>query len=203
MLGQRLCVPDVIELKKEIMEEAHSSAYAMHPGSTKMYQTLRDHYWWRGMKREIAEFVSKCLTCQQIKIEHQKPAGLLQPLSIPEWKWERITMYFVTGLPRTQGGHDANWVIVDRLTKSAHFIATNNTYSLERYARLYVDEIVRLHGAPVSIYRTKIPASLLDSGRSYKMLWAPDYISVLLFTNRHMANQREPFRLWRICLEHA
>ena len=70
MLGQRLCVPDVIELKKEIMEEAHSSAYAMHPGSTKMYRTLKDHYWWRGMKREIAEFVSKCLTCQQIKIEH-------------------------------------------------------------------------------------------------------------------------------------
>ena len=130
VLGQRLCVPDVIELKKEIMEEAHSSAYAMHPGSTKMYQTLRDHYWWRGMKREIAEFVSKCLICQQIKIEHQKPAGLLQPLSIPEWKWERITMDFVTGLPRTQSGHDAIWVIVDRLMKSAHFIATNNTYSL-------------------------------------------------------------------------
>ena len=70
VLGQRLCVPDVIELKKEIREEAHSSAYAMHPGSTKMYRTLRDHYWWKGMKREIAEFVSKCLTCQQIKIEH-------------------------------------------------------------------------------------------------------------------------------------
>ena len=82
------------------------------------------------MKREIAEFVSKCLTCQQIKIEHQKPTGLLQPLSIPEWKWERITMDFVKGLPRTQRRHDAIWVIVDRLTKSAHFIATNNTYSL-------------------------------------------------------------------------
>ena len=109
------------------------------------------------MKREIAEFVSKCLTCQQIKIEHQKPAGLLQPLSIPEWKWERITMDFVTGLPRTQGGHDAIWVIVDRLTKSAHFIATNNTYSLERYARLYVDEIVRLHGAPMSIVSDRDP----------------------------------------------
>ena len=157
VLGQRLCVPDVIELKKEIMEEAHSSAYAMHPGSTKMYWTMRDHYWWRGMKREIAEFVSKCLTCQQIKIEHQKPVGLLQPLSIPEWKWERFTMDFVTGLPRTQRGHDAIWVIVDRLTKSAHFIATNNTYSLERYAQLYVDEIMRLHGAPVSIISDRDP----------------------------------------------
>ena len=157
VLGQRLCVPDVIELKKEIMEETHSSAYAMHPGSTKMYRTLRDHYWWRGVKREIAEFVSKFLTCQQIKIEHQKPPGLLQPLSIPEWKWERIMMDLVTGLLRTQRGHDAIWVIVDRLTKSAHFIATNNTYSLERYAQLYVDEIVRLHGAPVSIVSEKDP----------------------------------------------
>ena len=147
----------MIELKKEIMEEAYSSAYAMHPGSTKMYRTLKDHYWWRGMKREIAEFVSKCLTCQQIKIEHQKPAGLLQPLSIPEWKWERITMDFVTGLPKTQRGHDAIRVIVDRLTKSTHFIATNNTYSIERYARLYVDEIVRLHGAPVSIVSDRDP----------------------------------------------
>ena len=157
VLGQRLCVPDVIELKKEIMEEAHSSAYAMHPGSTKMYRTLKDHYWWRGMKREIAEFVSKCLTCQQIKIEHQKPSGLLQPLSILGWKWERITMDFMTGLPKTQRGHDTIWVIVDRLTKSAHFIATNNTYSLERYAWLYVDEIVRLHGAPVSIVSERDP----------------------------------------------
>ena len=157
VLGQRLCVPDVIELKKEIMEKAHSSAYAMHLGSTKMYWTLRDHYWWRGMKREIAEFVSKCLTCQQIKIEHQKPVGLLQPLSIPEWKWERITMDFVTGFPRTKRGHDVIWVIVDRLTKLAHFIATNNTYSLERYAQLYVVEIVRLHGAPVSIVSDRDP----------------------------------------------
>ena len=109
------------------------------------------------MKREIAEFASKCLTCQQIKIEHQKPAGLLQPLSIPEWKWERITMDFVTGLPRTQHGHDSIWVIMDRLMKSAHFIATNNIYSLERYAQFYVDEIVRLHGAPVSIVSDRDP----------------------------------------------
>ena len=68
MLGHRLCVPDVIELKKEIMEEAHSSAYAMHPWSTKMYRTLKDHYWWRGMKREIEEFVSKCPTYQQLRL---------------------------------------------------------------------------------------------------------------------------------------
>ena len=139
------------------MEEAHSSAYVMHPGSTKMYRTLRDHYWWRGMKTEIAEFVSRCLTCQQIKAEHQKPAGLLQPLPVPKWKWERITMDFVVRLPRTQSGHDAIWVIVDLLTKSAHFLAVKNTYPLEKLAQIYVDEIVRPHGAPVSIVSDRDP----------------------------------------------
>ena len=83
VMGQRLCVPDVGDVRREIMEETHSSAYAMHSGSTKMYHTLKEHYWWKGMKRDIAEFVSRCLTCQQVKAEHQKPAGLLQSLPIP------------------------------------------------------------------------------------------------------------------------
>ena len=100
MMGHRLCVPDVGELKKEIMEEAHSFACARHPGSNKMYHTLREHYWWRGMKKDVAEFVSRCLICQQVKAEHQRPAGFLQSLSIPQWKWEKITMDFVVGLSR-------------------------------------------------------------------------------------------------------
>ena len=120
--GQRMCVLEYGELKRDIMEEAHSSAYAMHPGSTKMYKTLKEHYWWNGMKKEIASFVSRCLTCQQVKAEHQKPVGKIQLLPIPVWKWENITMDFVTGLPRTQRQHDAIWMIVDRLTKSAHFL---------------------------------------------------------------------------------
>ena len=98
VMGQRLYVPDVGDVRREIMEEAHSSAYAMHSGSTKMYHTLKEHYWWKGMKRDITEFVSRCLTCQQVKAEHQKPTGLLQSLPIPQWKWERITMDFVVGL---------------------------------------------------------------------------------------------------------
>ena len=107
MMGHRLCVPDVRELKKELMEKAHSSAYAMHPGSTKMYHTLREHYWWRGMKKDVAEFVSRCLIYQQVKAEHQRPARLLQSLPIPQWKWEKITMDFVVGLSRFQSGYDA------------------------------------------------------------------------------------------------
>ena len=155
--GQRMCVPEYAELKRDIMEEAHSSAYAMHPGSTKMYRTLKEHYWWNGMKKEIANFVSRCLTCQQVKAEHQKPAGKIQLLPIPVWKWEMITMDFVTGLPRTQRQHDAIWVIVDRLTKSAHFLPINVEDSLEKLAQLYVDEIVRLHGVPVSIVSDRDP----------------------------------------------
>ena len=142
MMGHRLCVPDVGELKKEIMEEAHSSAYAMHPGSIKMYHTLREHYWWRGMKKDVAEFVSCCLICQQVKTKHQRPVGILQSLPIPQWKWERITMDLVVGLLRCQSGYDAIWVIVDRLTKSAHFLPMKNNDSIEKLAELYVKEIV-------------------------------------------------------------
>ena len=103
------------------------------------------------MKREIAEYVSRCLTCQQVKAEHQRPAGLLQPLQIPEWKWEHINMDFVVGLPATQKGHNGVWVIIDRLTKMAHFLPFNTKWLVAKLARYYVREIVRLHGVPASI----------------------------------------------------
>ena len=147
----RLCVPDTAGLRRQVMGEAHSARYSIHPGSTKMYHDLRCLYWWDGMKKDIAEFVAQCPNCQQVKIEHQKPGGLLQEIEIPTWKWEMINMDFITGLPRTQRKYDSIWVIVDRLTKSAHFLPVRTTYSAEDYARLYVREIVRLHGVPTSI----------------------------------------------------
>ncbi|KAJ9548153.1 hypothetical protein OSB04_020696 [Centaurea solstitialis] len=103
------------------------------------------------MKKDIATYVSKCLTCAIIKAEHQKPSGLLQQPEIPEWKWERISMDFVTKLPKTKKGHDSIWVIVDRLTKSAHFLPIKESFSIDRLAQLYVDEIVMRHGVPISI----------------------------------------------------
>ena len=103
------------------------------------------------MKRDVVAYVEKCLTCQQVKAEHQRSAGLLQPLEIPEWKWDQVTMDFVSGLPKTMRGHDSIWVIVDRLTKSAHFLPVRTTYTLDKLAELYVQEIVRLHGVPISI----------------------------------------------------
>ena len=103
------------------------------------------------MKKEIALYVGKCLTCSKVKAEYQKPSGYLQQPEIPEWKWDRITMDFITKLPRTSSGHDAIWVIVDRLTKSAHFLPIHETYSMERLAKLYINEIVARHGVPISI----------------------------------------------------
>jgi len=103
------------------------------------------------MKQEVADYVAQCLTSQRVKIEHQRPAGLLQPLDVPQWKWDSVPMDFVMGLPLTQRKHDVIWVIVDRLMKSAHFIAMRNKWTLDELARAYLEKIVRLHGVPSSI----------------------------------------------------
>ncbi|GJZ24584.1 putative reverse transcriptase domain-containing protein [Tanacetum coccineum] len=102
----RIWVPLKGDVRTLIMDEAHKSKYSVHPGADKMYYDLRDRYWWPGMKKDIAEYVSKCLTCLKVKAEHQRPSGLLQQPEIPIWKWEGIAMDFVTKLPRTSSGHD-------------------------------------------------------------------------------------------------
>ncbi|TYK16004.1 pol protein [Cucumis melo var. makuwa] len=125
----RLCVPEDSAVKIELLTEAHSSPFTMHPGSTKMYQDLRRAYWWRNIKREVADFVSRCLVCLQVKAPRQKPGGLLQPLGVLEWKWESVSMDFITGLPRTLKGYTVIWVVVDKVTKSTHFIPRKSTYT--------------------------------------------------------------------------
>ena len=146
-----------MDLRKKILYESHNTVFTMHPGGNKMYQDMKQYYWWRGMKKDISEYVSKCLTCQQVKAEHQVPSGLLNPLIIPQWKWDIITIDFVFDFPLTQGKHDVVWVIVDRLTKSAHFLPVRLDYSMDCLAELYVSEIVRLHGIPLSIVSDRDP----------------------------------------------
>ncbi|GJU22125.1 putative reverse transcriptase domain-containing protein, partial [Tanacetum coccineum] len=107
----RIWVPLKGDVRTLIMDEAHKSKYSVHPGDNKMYYDLRDRYWWSGMKKDIIVYVSKYLTCLKVKAEHQRPSGLLQQLEIPEWKWEGMTMEFVTKLPRTSSGHDTIWVL--------------------------------------------------------------------------------------------
>jgi hypothetical protein len=147
----RVCVPNVKELKEKILREAHESTYSIHPGENKMYHDLKATYWWYGMKRDFAEYVALCDTCQQVKAEHQRSARLLQPLQVPEWTWEEIAMDLVMGLLRTQSGYDSIWVIVDRLTKVSHFIPVKSTYSGPQLVELYMSRIVCLHGVPKKI----------------------------------------------------
>ncbi|GKA00584.1 reverse transcriptase domain-containing protein, partial [Tanacetum coccineum] len=150
-LDNRSWLPCYGDMRSLIMHESHKSKYSIHPGSDKMYHDLKMLYWWPNMKADIATYVSKCLTCAKVKAEHQRPSGLLVQPDIPEWKWEKITMDFITKLPKTAAGYDSIWVIVDRLTKSAHFLPMKEIDSTEKLMRLYMKEIVARHGIPVSI----------------------------------------------------
>ena len=116
-----------------------------------MYEDLRQIFWWDGMERDIAYFFACCDICNKVKAEHQKPAGLLQPLPISQWKWDDVCMDFIIGLPRTHRGNDAILVIVDTLTKVAHFIPIRTTFHADQLAQLYIYRIVSLHGVPKTI----------------------------------------------------
>jgi hypothetical protein len=137
--NERIVVPKDHKLHKQIMDEAHLSKLFIHPGSTKMYQDLKQNFWWTRMKREIAKYVSECDIYQRVKASHLKTAGVLQPLPIPFWKWEDISMDFIVGLPNTSLRHDSIWVIVDRLTKTAHFLPVHTTYLAKRYAEMLLE----------------------------------------------------------------
>lgn len=146
-----MVVPKNPELRNKILDEAHLSKFSMHPDSNKMYHDLRSLYWWTRMKRKIAKYISECDTCQRVKASHLKVAGILQPLPIPSWKWEDICMDFIAVLPNTSRHHDSIWVIVDRLTKTAHFLPVHTTHRTEKYAEICIDQIIRLHGIPRTI----------------------------------------------------
>ncbi|GJU74606.1 putative reverse transcriptase domain-containing protein, partial [Tanacetum coccineum] len=150
-LHSRSWIPCYGDLRSVIMHESHKSKYSIHPGSEKMYQDVKKLFWWPNMKADIATYVSKCLTCARVKAEHQRPSGLLVQPEIPEWKWDNITMDFITKLPRSSQGFDTIWVIVDRLTKSAHFLPIRENDPLDKLARLYLNRIVARHGIPASI----------------------------------------------------
>nr|GFA06634.1 putative reverse transcriptase domain-containing protein [Tanacetum cinerariifolium] len=160
------------DLRTVIMHESHKSKYSIHPGSDKMYQDIKKLYWWPNMKAYIATYVSKCWTCAKVKAEHQRPSGLLVQPKIPEWKWDNITMDFVTKLPKTSQGYDTIWVIVDRLTKSAIFTPIRETDSMDKLAKIYLKEVVTRHGIPVSIISDRDPSertiqTLEDMLRAY------------------------------------
>jgi hypothetical protein len=155
--NDRIVVPKDAEVRQQILDEAHLSRYSIYPRSTKMYQDLKQHYWWTKMKIEIARYVARCGTCRRVKAVHMKTAGPLQSLPIPTWKWEDISMDFIVGLPRTTKGFDSIWVIIDRLTKIAHFLPVKTKYPVVMYAELYIARILSLHGIPKTIVSDRGP----------------------------------------------
>jgi hypothetical protein len=164
----RLMVLKDFEFHRKIMNEAHCSRHSIHPGTNKMYQDLKKNFWWTIMKQEIAKYVSECDTCRKVKADHLRPVENLQPLSIPEWKWENICINFIVGLPRTSRRYNLIWVIVDRLTKSAYFIPVATTNRVRQYVELYISHIIRYHG----ILKTIISDSFVF-GSNYMSVWAP------------------------------
>nr|GFB63176.1 putative reverse transcriptase domain-containing protein [Tanacetum cinerariifolium] len=195
----RLVVPNDASLREALLTEAHSFPFFVHSGSTKMYHDLKQHFWWSGMKRDVAMFVSKCLICQQVKIEHQRASGLLQPLDIPVWKWDEISMDFVTGLPRTQRRHDAIWVVVDHLTKSAHFLPICKDYSVSRLAKIFQQEIVRLHGTPSAIVSDRDPRFASRFWKGLQKAWGTRLKFSTPFIPRQTVRVSVLFRHWRTC----
>ncbi|GJZ56020.1 putative reverse transcriptase domain-containing protein [Tanacetum coccineum] len=165
-LNGRSWLPCYGDLRTVIMHESHKSKYSIHPGSDKMYQDMKKLYWWPNMKADIATYVSKCLTCAKVKAEHQRPSGLLVQPEIPQWKWDNITMDFVTKLHKSSQGYETIWVIVDRLTKSAIFVPMRETDPMEKLTRMYLKEVVTRHGIPISIICDRDPRFASNSWRS-------------------------------------
>jgi hypothetical protein len=138
-------------LKPAILKKMHNVAYVGHPRYQKTVAAVKIHYFWPGFNKEIIEYIARCMECQKVKVEHRHPAGLLQPLPIPEWKWDVVTMDFITGLPRTSKKHDSIMVVVDKLTKAAHFIPLKTTHRAEDVDDIFLKEVARLHGIPKKI----------------------------------------------------
>lgn len=131
-------IPDNSELKRLILDEAHKSKFPIHHGLSKTYRDLKKSFWWPDMKKDIATYVAQCVVFKKLKIEHQRPGNILQPLEIPMWNRDNISMDFIFVLPCTIGGHDSIWVIVDRLSKSNHFLQVKTSYKVINLARLFV-----------------------------------------------------------------
>jgi hypothetical protein len=123
---------------------------------------VKSHYFWPGMKRDITEYIARCMECQKVKAEHTNPAGLLQPLPIPNWMWEVVTMDFITRLPKIDKLHDLIMVVVDKLTKDSHFIPLKTTHKAADVAEIFMKEVARLHEIPKTIVSDKDPKFTLN-----------------------------------------
>jgi transposase InsO family protein len=157
LLNGKIVVPNAFGLRAHLLEEMHDSPYAGHQGVDKTLKLVARHYWWPAMADDVKRYVTACHLCQKNKARHRKPYGLLQPLELPHVPWDTVTMDFITQLPRTEGGHDAVLVVVDKLTKMVHFVATKTTATAEQTATLFVDHVWKLHGVPRKVVTDRDP----------------------------------------------
>jgi hypothetical protein len=147
----KIFIPNGQNLKRIILHEMHNVPYEGHPRYQKTIAVVKSQYFWPGMKREIAEYIARCMECQKLKAEHRHPAGLLQPFPIPKWKWEVVTMDFIMGLPRIGKFHDLIMVVVDKLTKVSHFIPLKTTHKATDFTDIFMKEVAQLHEIPKKI----------------------------------------------------
>jgi hypothetical protein len=157
LFRDKFYVPNTQELRNIVLKEMHNVPYVGHPGYQKTIAVVRSQYFWPGMKKDVVDYIARCMECQKVKTEHRHPTGLLQPFPIPEWKWEVVTIYFITKFPRTTRKHDSIMVVVDKLTKAAHFIPVKMTHKETNIAEIYMKEIARLHGVPKEIVSDRDP----------------------------------------------
>ncbi|GKF55182.1 putative reverse transcriptase domain-containing protein [Tanacetum coccineum] len=198
-LNDRSWLPCYGDLRSVIKHKSHKSKYSIHPDSNKLYQDMKKLYWWPNIKADIATYVSKCLTCAKVKAEHQRPSGLLVQPAIPEWKWDKIMMDFITKLPKSSHGFDTIWVIMDRLTKSAHFFLIRENDPLDKLARLYLNKIVARHGLPVSIICNRDGRFTLNFWRSFQKALGTDLSMGTAYHLETKVKARGLFKLLRTC----
>ena len=153
-------IPNVADLRRIVMDEIHQAPYSSHPRDQKTIATARKQYFWPGMKKDNAKYISKCMKFQHVKVEHQHLAGLLKPFPVLEWKCEVISMDFIIGFPTTMRQHDSIMVVVEKLTNATHFIPVKSTYNTNAIAKIFMKDIFRFHGLPKVITSYRIPSSV-------------------------------------------
>ncbi|MCO5579340.1 hypothetical protein L7F22_033196 [Adiantum nelumboides] len=153
--GNQLCITH--SLREKVMYESHAPPYAGHRGIQSTLKAIETYFYWPTMKRDIPDYVSKCVVCQKTKFDRGKQSGLLQPLPIPDSPWESISMDFIFGLPKSIHGNTGIWTIVDRFSKQAHFIPVKKTIKAHQMATLFISQIFKYHGLPSSIVSDRDP----------------------------------------------
>jgi hypothetical protein len=166
MSGCRVYVPNVQELKNLLLLEMHKVPYAGHPGYQKTIAKVKNKYYWSGMKKEVVYFIVRCLECQKVKADHRYLVGFLQPFPILEWKWEVLTMDFITNFPRNTNQNEYIMVVVDKLTKVAHFIPVKLMHKETNIVEIYMQEIAKMHGV-IQLCMTKNSSAHRNFGKGY------------------------------------